>query len=162
MSEEKVKRLPDGAYTWSCPVEAEYFRDTVRPGLYASIAAAAGLLIFGALLALPKNDMSVFLAVAGVAAVFLLLTGIFFGLFFSAKNPHEEYLLTDTYVRTGRGRTSVFFQFSKARRAIFTAKYIELQGKRAKMRVYVPDEDYPLVKDFMTKHLPPTCLLREG
>ncbi len=46
----KISRKKDGTYVWSCPIEAKYHRDSIRPGLYACIGIAAFLLLFGGFL----------------------------------------------------------------------------------------------------------------
>ncbi len=79
----KIAQQPNGVYTWSCPIEAEYHRSSIRPGLYACIGIAVFLLIFGLAL--------------------------------SATDPHESYELTEDFVKSGYGRSSVYFDFKKVR-----------------------------------------------
>ena len=83
-----------------------------------------------------------------------------FGLAFSASDPKETYEISEVYVKTGYGRSSVYMDFDKVRAVLFTPKYIELWGKTRKMRVYVPPEDSDFIKDFIHHHLPPGCDLR--
>ena len=48
---KKIKQQPNGTYTWSCPIEVEYHRSSMRPGIYACIGIAVFILIFGGILA---------------------------------------------------------------------------------------------------------------
>ena len=60
----------------------------------------------------------------------------------------------------GYGKSSVYFDFDKAKVAIFTPKYIELQGRIKKIRVYVPEEDYSFVKGYIMSRLTGDCEIR--
>ena len=59
----------------------------------------------------------------------------------SAPDPHEQYLMTDEYVKSGYGKSSIFSEFKKTRELLITPKYIELTGPRSSNRIYVPEED---------------------
>ena len=103
----KIAQQPNGVYTWSCPIEAEYYRSSIRPGLYACIGIAVFLLIF---------DLAL-----------------------SATDSHECYELTEDLVKFGYGRSSVYFDFKK-------------------VRIYVTEEDYNLVRG----HIQSGCLWRSN
>ena len=118
------------------------------------------VLLFGAALSWKFNDWTSFLIVAGCAGVFMLISCFFFGLAFSASDPQETYEISEVYVKTGYGRSSVYLHFDKVRAVLFTRKYIELWGRNRKMRVYVPTEDSDFVKDFIHSHLPLGCDIR--
>ena len=150
----------DGSYTWSCAIEADYHRDSIRPGFYACIGIAVFLLVFGGILSWKYHDWTVFWIVAACAGVFMLLTVLLFGLAFSAENPQERFAMTETYVKTGSGRSSVYFNYKKAQTVILTGRYIELQGKTGRMRVYAPEEDFDFVRSYIQSHLPACCDIR--
>ena len=156
----KISQQQDGTYTWSCPIEAEYHRDSMRPGLYACIAIAVFLLAFGGMLAYSFHDPEYFLIVAGCAAIFLVISILFFGLAFSAEDPHESYQMTDEYVESGYGKASVIFAFRKADTIVLGKRYIELCGKSKRMRVYVPEEDFDFVRGYMQSRVPIECEIR--
>ena len=155
-----IRQQPDGVYTWSCSIEAEYHRDSIRPGFYACIGIAVFLLLFGAFFTDPYDDWKSFLIVATCVVVFLVITFLVFGLAFSATDPRESYQMTETYVKTGAGRSSAYFQFKKARTVIVSRKYMELQGKMKRMRVYIPEEDIPFVRRYIKSRLPVECEIR--
>ena len=156
----KIKRQPNGTYSWSCSIEAKYHRDSIRPGLYACIGIAVFLLIFGGILAYRYQDIEGFFIVAGCAAVFLLISFLIFGLAFSATDPHESYEMTEDFVKSGYGKSSVYFDYKKVLAVVLSAKYIELQGKTRRMRIYVPEEDYNFVRGYIQSRVPMECEIK--
>ena len=129
-------------------------------GVKACLGIAAFVLVFGGILAIQYDDWTSFLIVAGSDAVFLLITFVVFKLALSAKDPQESYEMSDVYIKSGYGKSSVYFDFDKAKVAIFTPKYIELQGRIKKIRVYVPEEDYSFVKGYIMSRLTGECEIR--
>jgi len=152
-----ITRQPNGTYTWSCPIDAEYYRKSIRPGLYVCIGMAVVLLIIGGVIAYREDDLEIFWIIAGSAGVFLLITFAVFGLAFSAKDLHERYLMTEDFVRSGSGRSSVVFTFSKARTLALGGNFIELHGKVRRMRVYVPERDFDFVRGYVRRRVPMEC-----
>ena len=124
---ENVTRQPNGAYTWRCPIEVEFYRKSISPGLYVCIAMALILLITGGAIAYHEDELEIFLILAGCAAVFLLIALVAFGVALSAKNPHERYLMTEGFIRAGTGRAAVVYfsrkdQPSRSIRPLVTVK----------------------------------------
>ena len=156
----KITRNSFGFYTWSCSIDVDYYRKGMGMGVKACLGIAAFVLVFGGILAIQYDDWTSFLIVAGSDAVFLLITFVVFRLALSAKDPQESYEMSDVYVKSGYGKSSVYFDFDKARVAIFTPKYIELQRGIKKIRVYVPEEDYSFVKGFIMSRLTGECEIR--
>ena len=156
----EITEQPDGSYTWRCSIEVEYHRKSMGTGFKACIGIAVFLLVFGAFFAWQQQDRETFWIVAGCTAVFLLITVLVFGLTLLATDPQEIYQMTDEYVKTGSGRSSAYFRFRKTKTAVFTRRYIELQGKVTKMRIYIPAEDLDYVKDFIRVRLPDDCDIR--
>ena len=111
-------------------------------------------------MAVQFHDWTNLLIVAGCDAVFLLITFAVFKLALSAEDPQESYEMSDIYVKVGYGRSSVYFDYDKAKVAIFTPKYIELQNGIKKTRVFVPEEDYDFVKRYIMNHLTGECEIR--
>ena len=122
----KITRNSNGFYTWRCSMDVDYYREGMGVGIYACLGIAAFILVFGGIMAIKFDDWTNFLIVAGSDAVFLLITFVVFKLALSAKDPQESYEMSDVYVKSGYGKSSVYFDFDKARVAIFTPKYIEL------------------------------------
>lgn len=156
---EKIAQQPNGSYAWSCSIDAKYHRDSIRPGLYVCVGIAVFLLIFGGVLSYSNHDWKSFLIVAGCAAVFLLISFLIFGLAFSVKDPHESYEMREEYVKSGYGKSSVYFEYKKVKAIILSRKYIELHGKTKRMRIYVPEEDYNFVRGFIQSRVPMECVI---
>ena len=162
MSEDltKITKNSNGFYTWSCSMDVGYYRKGMWMGIKACLGIAAFILVFGAIMAIQFHDWTNLLIVAGCDAVFLLITFVVFKLALSAEDPHESYEMSDIYVKSGYGRSSVYFDFDKAKAAVFTPKYIELQNGIKKIRVFVPEEDYDFVKRYIMNRLTGECEIR--
>ena len=156
----KIKQEPNGLYTWSCSIDAVYYKDSIRPGLYACIGIAVFLLLFGGVMSFPSHDLKSFLVVAGSTAVFLLISFLVFGLAFSANDPHESYRMGDTYVMSGYGKSSVYMDYKKVKTMVLGEKYIELHGRIKRIRIYIPEEDCVFVREFIQGRLPMECEIR--
>ena len=156
----KITRDSKGFYTWRCSMDVGYYRQGMGAGIYACLGIAAFILVFGGIMAIKFDDWTNFLIVAGSDAVFLLITFVVFKFAFLPKDPKESYEMSDIFVKSGYGKSSVYFDFDKAKVAIFTPKYIELQGRIKKIRVYVPEEDYSFVKGYIMSRLTGDCEIR--
>ena len=141
-------------------MDVGYYRKGMWMGIKACLGIAAFILVFGAIMAIQFHDWTNLLIVAGCDAVFLLITFVVFKLALSAEDPHESYEMSDIYVKSGYGRSSVYFDFDKAKAAVFTPKYIELQNGIKKLRVFVPEEDYDFVKRYIMNRLTGECEIR--
>ena len=141
-------------------MDVDYYRKGMWMGVRACLGIAAFILVFGGILSIQYNDWTSFLIVAGSDAVFLLITFVVFKLALSAKDPQERYEMSDVYIKSGYGKSSVYFDYDKARVAIFTPRYIELQSGIKKIRVFVPEEDYSFVKGYIMSRLTGECEIR--
>ena len=70
--------------------------------------------------------------------------------------------MTEDFVKSGYGRSSVYFDFKKVRVMVLSAKYIELHGKTKRMRIYVPEEDYNFVRSYIQSRVPMESEVRYG
>ena len=98
-----------------------------------------------------RNDWWIPLLVIGV----ILVIGLpLLFLWNSAPDPHEQYLMTEDYVKSGYGKSSIFSEFKKTRELLITPKYLELTGPRSSNRIYVPEEDMDFVRNFIAERMP--------
>ena len=156
----QITTQPNGTYTWSCSIDVDYYRRNMAMGFKACLWIAAFLLVFGAFLCYRFQDWSTLLIIAACDAVFLLISILIFWLFTHfATDPQEHYEMTDIYIKTGSGKSSVYFDLKRVKTATFGPKYIELKGKVAKMRVYAPAEDFNFVKSYIMTQLPGDCAI---
>ena len=156
----KLAKTEDGSYTWTSSIDVDYYRKSVGVGFKYCIGMAVFLLVFGGAASYHYKSWTSFWAVTGSVGVFLLITCLVFGLTLLAVDPQDTYVLTETYVKTGSGKSSAYFTFKNAKTAICTRKYVELQGKLAKMRVYAPEEDFDFVRSFIMNRIPGDCEIR--
>ena len=141
-------------------MDVDYYREGMGAGIMACLGIAVFILVFGGIMTIKFNDWTNFLIVAGSDAVFLLITFVVFKLALSAKDPQESYEMSDVYIKSGYGKSSVYFDYDKARVAIFTPRYIELQSGIKKIRVFVPEEDYSFVKGYIMSRMTGECEIR--
>ena len=160
MNPDRVTKMPNGMYKWSCSIDAAYYRKSVGAGVKACIIIAVCVLVFVAIIAFQYRDVGSFLIVLGSDAVFMLITIVIFKLAFSAEDPRENYEMCDIYVKNGYGKSSVYFDYDKAREAVFARNYIDLKGRIAKIRVYAPAEDFEFVRGYIMSHLTGDCQIR--
>ena len=66
----------------------------------------------------------------------------------------------EDFVKSGYGKSSVWFYFRKVKTIVLGKKYLELQGKTKRMRIYVPEEDYDFVRGFIQGRVPMECDVR--
>ena len=95
-----------------------------------------------------------------IIAVILLIALPLFYLMYSAENPHEEYLLTEKFVKSGYSRSAIYSNFKKTKEAVITAEYIELTGDFRTNRIYIPAEDMDFVREYIVKRLPENVRIR--
>lgn len=161
---DRVTEQSDGRWLWYCSIDPAYYGSQLMLGVWACAGIAVFLLLYGAFLSVHFQDWSGFLVILGGVAVFLVITAVVFGLFFQGArkdaDPKELYEMTDTYVKTGSGRSSSYFYFRRIRKFTVRPKYLELRGKRISMRVYVPGEDMSFVRNYIMSRLPSDAEIR--
>ena len=153
----RITKNQNGFYCWNCSIDVEYYRRNMWLGIKACLGIAVFILFFGGFLSFQNNDWTNLLIVAGCDAVFLLITFAVFKLALLDQNPSESYEMTDIYVKSGYGKSSVYFDYDKAKEAVITPKFIELHRGIKKMRVYIPAEDYDFVKGYIMSRLTGEC-----
>ena len=156
----RIIQNPDGSYHWECPIDQDFHRQSARKGLCGVLVlCAVVILVF--LFASRESDVQGVLSVPLlVIGVILLIALPLLYLMYFAENPHEEYLLTEEYVKSGYSRSAIFSNFNKTTEAVITAKYIELTGDFRTNRIYIPAEDMDFVRDYIVKRLPENVRIR--
>ncbi|MBQ8072589.1 MAG: hypothetical protein IJ231_02380 [Clostridia bacterium] len=156
MSEQVTDRVtlqPGGFYSWYGNMDNAYYRNQQYNGLKLFI----GILLFMMLIMFTLlQSLEFILIVGGIFAFVILLTlGIILLTVRGEGVTREIYTMTDSWVRAGSGRSSSYFTFSKARQVTFMPRYVELRGRLKVLRVYVPQEDMPFVREHIRSHLLP-------
>lgn len=152
---DRVTRQPDGSYRWRSYIDDEYYYSQLKPGFWACLGIALFILLYGVFLSFLSRDWESLLVVAGSDAVFLLITfAAFYFLGWRVKDSQEIYEMTPDYVKTGSGKSSSYFYYRKVRRLTVNSRYIELQGKYLKKRVYVQEDMLPFVRNYIQSRIP--------
>lgn len=145
---DRVIKQSDGCYCWRQETDREYELSRLRAGFIACVIIALFILVYGGILSILYPDPENMLVVAACAAVFMLICILIFGLCAHfVKSPSETYIMDDTYIQTGEGKSSVLFNYKGAKKVTLTPKYIELKGRLKTVRVYVPPQDMSFVKN---------------
>lgn len=156
----KITRDPDGSCHWDCSVDADFHRRSGRQGIWGILGLCAFVLVIFFFVSRGtdvRNDWWIPLLVIGV----ILVIGLpLLFLWNSAPDPHEQYLMTEDYVKSGYGKSSIFSEFKKTRELLITPKYLELTGPRSSNRIYVPEEDMDFVRNFITERMPDEVNIR--
>lgn len=156
----RITQDSDGSWHWNCPIDPSYHRKSGRAGLAAVILICAAVLIIFLITSngsMAQQDTWIPVLVIGV--ILLIALPLLF-LWNTADAPHEQYVMTEDYVKSGYGRGAIYSQFKKTKEAVVSAKYLELCGNYKNNRIYVPPEDMDLVRDFILNHLPEDVLIR--
>ena len=153
---DKITQEPDGSFRWDCPIEREYHQRAGRQGL-AGVLILCAFVFIVSLAVSHGTDFRTPLIVTGVILVTALPLLYFWN---SAEDPHEQYMMTEEYVKSGYGKGALFSEFKKTKDVTVTAKYIELAGKHRNNRIYVPPEDMDFVRDFILERLPDDAVIR--
>ena len=162
----RVTRQEDGSYRWFNAIEVDYYRDReIYPAIWACGIIALCILLLGVVFAMMLDDWETFWIVilcdvvfAAISAVIIWLFG--WGVGKPEMKPNERYEMTDDYIKTGSGKTSVYFNLKRVKELIIRADYIELWGRHRSMRVYVPREDMSFVRGFIMGRVPGDAEIR--
>ena len=155
-----ITRDPDGNYHWDCSVDVDFHRRSGRQGIWGILGLCVFVLIIFFFVSRGtdvRNDWWIPLLVIGV----ILAVGLpLLFLWNAAPDPHEQYLMTEDYVKSGYGKSSIYSEFKKTRELLITPKYLELTGPRSSNRIYVPEEDMGFVRNFIIERMPEGANIR--
>ena len=148
MELKKVHAKDDGTYYWNCDVDDEYVLSSIRIAFIAGGVVCAVVMLLAVILSPDvKNILLVLACCAGGMLFILLLCGI---IWLTRKIQWQTYDLTDEFVRwgrTSRDRSSVLFR--DVLRTEEEGNKIRLFTKYRKCLVYIPEEDFPAIRDYI-------------
>ncbi|MBQ6510155.1 MAG: hypothetical protein IJI07_11830 [Flexilinea sp.] len=159
---DRITQAADDSYSWDCSIDRDYHRKTGREGLLGILFLCA--IVFFLFLQVShgtdlNEDLWIPLVVIGV--ILLISLPLLF-LWNSAGDPHERYIMTEDYVRSGYGKSAVYSEFKKTKEVVITGKYIEMIGNYRNNRIYVPPEDMDFVREFILERLPEEVRIRRA
>ena len=157
---DRIKQNPDGSFYWDSPIDTEYHQRAGGTGLM-SVLIICAVVIFVFFFANRNSNAQydswiIFLVIGVILVIALPLLY----LWNSASDPHEQYVMTDEYVRIGYGKSAVFLKYNKTAEITVTEKYIEMSGKFKTSRVYVPEQDLEFVLTFILERVPKDTAIR--
>ena len=156
----KIMQTSDGSYHWDCSIDRDYHRKFGKEGLIGILVLCVA--VFVIYLIIPAGpdghkDLWIPLLVIGVILVIALPLLYFWN---SAEDPHEQYEMTETYVKSGYAKGAVFSEFNKTTEVVITERYLEMIGKYKDNRIYVPSEDMDFVREFILERVPGDAVIR--
>ena len=158
----RITQEPNGSYKWDCSIDRDYHQRSGREGLWGVLILCAVVLFIFLGISHGENlkeDIWIPLLVIGVI---LLITLPLLFLWNSAGDPHEQYVMTEDYVKSGYEKSSIYSEFKNTKEVYVTAKYIEMIGKYKNNRIYVSPEDMEFVREFILKRLPEDAVIRRN
>ena len=156
----KIMQTSDGSYHWDWPIDRDYHRKFGKEGLIGILVLCAAVFVIYLLIPAGPDghkDLWIPLLVIGVILVIALPLLYFWN---SAEDPHEQYEMTETYVKSGYSKAAVYSDFRKTSEVIVTGKYLEMIGDHRYNRIYVPSEDMDFVREFILERVPGDAVIR--
>lgn len=149
---ERVTDTGEGIFLWRHSIDREYELEKVKSGFRACLLVDFFILAAGALYTVLRNSPAFFIIAGICAAIFLLLSIVIFGITaLLIDNPGEIYTMTDTFMQTGTGNSTVTFDYKKAKKVIVTTRYVEMKSAAKSMRVYASHEDISFVRNYILR-----------
>ena len=156
----RINKDPNGCYHWNCSIEREFHRKSGRQGIWGVLIICAVVVIVFLIATQGGDLLNDFWIPVLVISVIVAITLPLIILWYSAPDPHEQYSMTEDYVKSGYGQGAIFSEFKKTNEVMITQKYIELVGKYRNNRIYAPEEDMDFVKDFILERLPDDVVIK--
>ena len=156
----RVTQNPDGSFQWNCSIDRDFHRRSGWQGLWGILGLCVFVFIIFFIVSrgtIAQDDLWMPLLVIGM--ILLIALPLLF-LWNSAPDPHEQYVMTEDYVKSGYGKSSIYSEFKKTQELVIDPKYIEVTGPRSSNRIYVPVEDMDFVRNFIVKRIPDEVKIR--
>ncbi len=71
-----------------------------------------------------------------------------------AGNYYQTYLMTDSYIQAGSGKTTSVFSYKGIKVFIIRKTYLQLKGRFRRFKIFVAQEDMSFVKNYIMGRLP--------
>ncbi len=159
---DRITQNTDGSYQWSCRIDTDFHKKSAVKGIWGCVIIIAVIMIIYALLPSgPGREKDIRTALIPVGVVVIIAAPLLF-LQYNASEPHEQYVMTNDFVKSGYGKAAIFSEFKKTKELNITANYIELIGAHGSNRIYVPAEDMTFVRDYLIAKMPEGTPIRHN
>ena len=161
MDLNKVKRLPDGRYYWNCVVDKSY----EEFGYKVVFIAIGGFCVLMLGMGLVLGDRNAFKATLLSAVIIMAITA---GITLLVKWLYKDgmsmgYELSEDYITLRNGKPYPY-ALKRVRTVIVKQHELELRGPLLRVRVFIPQEDFTVMKDQIIRRIPnaPDIQYRQG
>lgn len=148
---KRVTQLENGTFVWRCAVDEAQTKQAYRITLWVCGGICVFLLLVGAV----TDPWVLRIMVPCCAAVMAIAAGVCL-IFKKLGGWDEFYWMDDEYLRIGMGRATRIYEYEKLRRVVISDRTIRLEKKIGKETVFIPEEDFPLVKTYILCRIPGT------
>ena len=161
MELNKVTRLPDGRYAWSCVVDKSY----EEFGYKVVFGVIGGFCVLMVGMGFVMGDQTAVKATLMSAALIMAIT---VGITLAAKwlnkgGMRMGYELSEDYITLRNGKPYPY-ALKRVRTVIVKQHELELRGPLLRVRVFIPPEDFTVMKDQIIRRIPnaPDIQYRQG
>ena len=156
---ERVTLQPDGTYRWTCKVDKSYEQKNYRITMIVCTVIAVFILIFGGIISMQypsfAGSINPMIPVAISTVAFLVISFLICLVFSRLPGDIKEiYWLTDTYIKSGSGRSGASFDFRRVKTVTVGSNWIELKGSFGGPKFFIPEGDMNLVRDYILTRIP--------
>ena len=155
---ERVTKGEDGVWRWTAVISRSQNRHAISVTLKVMGAACLFLIVMAATMKDRQMLLVTALSCAGAMAVAGAVCAVYDRM---AKNGRlQAFEITDDHMRwVGVGRTDFRYSWRSIRsvRVFEEEDVVEIRQLLGVMQIYVPHEDFPLVKDLILGHISGTA-----
>ena len=152
MFNDRMTLCKDGAYRWTYDMKAHHNYDPFRYMMKVVVAVSVPVALIMLVMIWPMDPKwAVLSALMFLALMVLLPAGLWLLML-----PNPSFRLSETEIEAWpKGKGANIFALTSVRRVMLCPDrdLIKLRVPLGGVRVYVPQEDFELLSDFLTEHL---------
>ena len=142
---DRVTQGEDGAYRWTCKIDKKY--EHRQYSLTMWVVGICCLICLGMTAVFGFDEASLRTVVLSVLAAMFICQMVCRFLEKLPGTVDQKYELTDKHIRLGEGTGTATIELDKVEKVIVYGDALELYGKFGNPMVFVPVDDYDMVKD---------------
>ena len=158
---ENVTQFGPDVYRWKCVTSKEDERKAYKMTMKICAFIAACILVMSIVFCIMMDDWESMWIVIVCVAVFMLISLLICLILNGLPGGVTQvYEMTDTYLKTGAGRTSAYFKYKRTRTMEIFPDHIELRGPFGGPGIFAQPKDLPFVRDYLLSRMPGTAVIR--